>query len=252
MNRSAEFKLKTQIHFFTCGPNPLPYICNCVPLCQILQTTGNWYKAELHGLEGYVPKNFINIDLPSWYQEDCSRSDAEEKLMQQPVGAFLIRGSRNVAQGDFSISVRHAADVQHFKVLQDSRGQYYLWLEKFPSLQQLVEYYKNTSISKQGPVLLQEMGQQQRGGSDSLLPLPAPLPATPLSVCPPTPAPRQHKASSKLQVRALYSFHAEEKDELEFNAGDVIKVLESSDQAWWKGMLRGKTGLFPSNYTQPI
>uniref|UniRef100_A0A8C9Z6L6 Osteoclast-stimulating factor 1 n=1 Tax=Sander lucioperca TaxID=283035 RepID=A0A8C9Z6L6_SANLU len=188
---------------------------------KILQTTGNWYKAELHGLEGYVPKNFINIDLPSWYQEDCSRSDAEEKLMQQPVGAFLIRGSRNVAQGDFSISVRHAADVQHFKVLQDSRGQYYLWLEKFPSLQQLVEYYKNTSISKQGPVLLQEMGQQ-------------------------------HKASSKLQVRALYSFHAEEKDELEFNAGDVIKVLESSDQAWWKGMLRGKTGLFPSNYTQPI
>uniref|UniRef100_A0A8D0D535 Osteoclast-stimulating factor 1 n=1 Tax=Sander lucioperca TaxID=283035 RepID=A0A8D0D535_SANLU len=287
LNFFSEFKLKTQIHFFTCGPNPLPYICNCVPLCQILQTTGNWYKAELHGLEGYVPKNFINIDLPSWYQEDCSRSDAEEKLMQQPVGAFLIRGSRNVAQGDFSISVRHAADVQHFKVLQDSRGQYYLWLEKFPSLQQLVEYYKNTSISKQGPVLLQEMGQQsmnrmfykkvdinyfvsqqQRGGSDSLLPLPAPLPATPLSVCPPTPAPRQfvhlsvshpvcpllaqHKASSKLQVRALYSFHAEEKDELEFNAGDVIKVLESSDQAWWKGMLRGKTGLFPSNYTQPI
>lgn len=35
------------------------------------------------------------------------------------------------------------------------------------------------------------VSQQQRGGSDSLLPLPAPLPATPLSVCPPTPAPRQ-------------------------------------------------------------
>ncbi|TDH15683.1 hypothetical protein EPR50_G00011910 [Perca flavescens] len=214
----------------------------------ILQTTGNWYKAELHGLEGCVPKNFINIDLPSWYQEDCSRSDAEKKLMQQPVGAFLIRGSQKVARGDFSISVRHAADVEHFKVLRDSRGQYFLWSEKFPSLQQLVEYYKNTSISKQGPVFLQEMGQQQRGGSDSLPPLPAP----PLSDCPPTPAPRQHKVSSKLQVRALYSFHAEEKDELQFNAGDVIKVLERSDQAWWKGQLRGKTGLFPSSYTQPI
>uniref|UniRef100_A0A8C9Z4R7 Osteoclast-stimulating factor 1 n=1 Tax=Sander lucioperca TaxID=283035 RepID=A0A8C9Z4R7_SANLU len=208
---------------------------------KILQTTGNWYKAELHGLEGYVPKNFINIDLPSWARDDTKKACKAK----QSILCIVLH-------------CRHAADVQHFKVLQDSRGQYYLWLEKFPSLQQLVEYYKNTSISKQGPVLLQEMGQQQRGGSDSLLPLPAPLPATPLSVCPPTPAPRQvfnsrpTVSSSKLQVRALYSFHAEEKDELEFNAGDVIKVLESSDQAWWKGMLRGKTGLFPSNYTQPI
>ncbi|XP_044044871.1 GRB2-related adapter protein 2b isoform X2 [Siniperca chuatsi] len=210
---------------------------------KILQTTGNWYKAELNEVEGFVPKNYINIHLPSWYQEDSSRSDAQEKLMSQPIGAFLIRGSRNAAPGDFSISVRHAADVQHFKVMRDSRGQYYLWSEKFPSLNQLVEYYKNNSISKQSQIFLQEMQQQPR---ENVL-----LPAHPLP-CPPTPAPRQHKASSTLQVRALYSFHAEETDELEFNAGDIIKVLECSDQAWWKGQLRGKTGLFPSNYTKPI
>ncbi|XP_032396238.1 GRB2-related adaptor protein 2 [Etheostoma spectabile] len=215
---------------------------------KILQTTGNWYKAELHGSDGFVPKNFINIHLPSWYQEDYSRSDAEEKLMLQPVGAFIIRGSRNVTQSDFSISVRHAAGVQHFKVLRDSRGQYFLWSKKFSSLNQLVEYYKNTSISKEDPVLLNEMGQQQRRRSDSL----PPLPPSPISECPPTPAPRQHTASSNVQVRALYSFHAKEKDELEFNAGDIIEVLESSEQAWWKGLLRGKTGLFPSNYTRPI
>ncbi|TKS68584.1 SH3 domain-containing YSC84-like protein 1 [Collichthys lucidus] len=62
----------------------------------------------------------------------------------------------------------------------------------------------------------------------------------------------QHKTSSPLQVRALYSFHAEERDELEFNAGDIIEVLESSDKDWWKGKLRGKTGLFPCNYIKPI
>ncbi|XP_042341608.1 GRB2-related adapter protein 2b [Plectropomus leopardus] len=215
---------------------------------QILQTTGNWYKGELNGFEGFVPKNFINIHLPSWYQEDLSRSDAQEKLMQQPVGAFIIRGSTTASQRDFSISVRHEADVQHFKVLRDSRGQYYLWSEKFPSLNQLVEYYKNTSISKQSQIFLQETQQQQRGGPDNLPLLPTPR----LSNCPPRPAPRQHRASTKLQVRALYSFQAEEKDELEFNAGDIINVLECSDQAWWRGELRGKTGLFPSSYTKPI
>ncbi|XP_074487013.1 GRB2-related adapter protein 2b isoform X2 [Sebastes fasciatus] len=213
---------------------------------KILQTSGNWYKAELNGCEGFVPKNFITIHLPSWYEEDSSRSDAQEKLLQQPTGAFIIRGSQNSAQGRFAISVRQAADVQHFKVLRDSRGQYYLWSEKFPSLNQMVEYYKNNSISRHSPVFLQEMKQQHVGdllmGPNRRRPLPAP----PLSSSPPTPEPRTR------QVRALYCFNAEETDELQFNAGDVITVLESSDEAWWRGQLRGKTGLFPSNFTKPI
>uniref|UniRef100_A0A3B4UEM3 Osteoclast-stimulating factor 1 n=1 Tax=Seriola dumerili TaxID=41447 RepID=A0A3B4UEM3_SERDU len=146
----------------------------------------------------------------SWYQEDASRSDAEEKLMTQPVGAFLIRGSQSAALGDFSISVRY---VQHFKVLQDGRGQYKLWSEKFPSLNQLVEFYKKNTVSKHTQIFLQETQQQ---------------------------------------VKALYSFHAEDTDELEFSVGDIIEVLECSDQAWWRGQLRGRTGLFPSNYTSPI
>uniref|UniRef100_A0A3P8SHI2 Osteoclast-stimulating factor 1 n=1 Tax=Amphiprion percula TaxID=161767 RepID=A0A3P8SHI2_AMPPE len=183
---------------------------------KILQTSGNWYKAELNRVKGFVPKNFINIHLPSWYQENASRSDAQRSLMSQPVGAFLIRGRQNAVPGDFSISVRY---VQHFKVLQDSRGQYYLWLEKFPSLNQLVEYYKSNSISIKSQIFLSE---------------------------------NDRKTSPTMQVRALYDFQAEETDELEFSAGDIIEVLESSDQAWWKGQLGDKTGLFPSSYTKPI
>uniref|UniRef100_A0A3Q1FYR7 Osteoclast-stimulating factor 1 n=1 Tax=Acanthochromis polyacanthus TaxID=80966 RepID=A0A3Q1FYR7_9TELE len=185
---------------------------------KILQTSGNWYKAELNRVKGFVPKNFINIHLPSWYQENASRSDAQQSLMSQPVGAFLIRGRQNAGPGEFSISVRY---VQHFKVLQDSRGQYYLWSEKFPSLNQLVEYYKSNSISIKRQIFLQETQTK-------------------------------FKASPTMQVRALYDFQAEETDELEFNAGDIIEVLESSDQAWWKDQLGDKTGLFPFSYTKPI
>ncbi|XP_040893085.1 GRB2-related adapter protein 2b isoform X2 [Toxotes jaculatrix] len=218
---------------------------------KILQTTGNWYRAESSGAEGFVPKNFISIHLPSWYQEEASRSEAQTRLMSQPMGAFVIRGSQKGAPGDFSISVRQETDVQHFKVLRDRRGLYFLWSEKFPSLNQMVEYYKRNSVSKETQIFLQET-QEQRGSSDSLPALPASLLTPPLFNRPPTPAPRQHKSPSTLQVRALYRFHAEEADELEFNVGDIITVLECHDQAWWRGQLRGKTGLFPSSYTTPI
>ncbi|XP_033972652.1 GRB2-related adapter protein-like [Trematomus bernacchii] len=214
----------------------------------VVQTSGNWFKAELNGFVGSVAKNFLNIHLPSWYQEDCSRVDAEEQLVKKPVGAFVIRGSRKTDHGDFSISVRLEAAVQHFKVMRDSRGQYYLWSERFSSLNQLVEYYQHTSISKKTKVFLLETGPQQGRGSEDVRPSQRPLPPPPSSSdCPPASAP-----VAQQQVRALYSFEAEESDELQFNTGDVISVLESSDPTWWRGALRGKSGLFPSNHTTPL
>ncbi|XP_030002519.1 GRB2-related adaptor protein 2-like [Sphaeramia orbicularis] len=213
---------------------------------KILQTSGNWYKAELNGVEGFVPKNFINIDFPSWYQEDASRSDAKKLLISQPTGTFIIRRSRDEDAGSFSISVRNAKDVQHLKVLRDTRGQYYLWTEKFPSVNQLVEFYKKNSVSKQDTIFLQETQQQQRRRPDRSPSLPPPTPPNPSAIDPrrPPPPPRP--------VIAIYNFQAKEKDELEFHAGDIIAVLDSSDQVWWKGQLRGKTGLFPCNYTKPM
>lgn len=58
--------------------------------------------------------------------------------------------------------------------------------------------------------------------------------------------------ASSMQVKALYNFTAEEDDELGFSAGDVIEVLDCSDESWWKGRLRGKSGLFPANYTTQL
>lgn len=59
-------------------------------------------------------------------------------------------------------------------------------------------------------------------------------------------------SAAPLQVRALYSFRAEEPDELDFSAGDVIQVVDRSDREWWKGQLRGRTGLFPCNHTKAV
>eukprot|EP00063_Salmo_salar_P064489 XP_014039324.1 PREDICTED: GRB2-related adapter protein-like [Salmo salar] len=354
---------------------------------KILGTNDDWLMAERHGKKGFIPRNYIDIHLPSWYQESASRGEAQESLMAQPIGSFLIRGSQS-SPGDFSISVRHETDVQHFKVMADTRGQYYLWSEKFSSFNELVNYYMKNSVSKHSRICLLDTETQERGFGQTRtsapsshpqlhqplprapqphLPLPsipqphqsrAPqphlplpsipqphqplpsipqpyqtLPRTPDPIPPPQergfgqtrtsapsshlqlhqplprapqphlplpsiPQPHQSRAPQPhlplpsipqphqplpsipqpyqtlprtpdpipppqraavttgggglMQVRAQYDFSAEEKDELSFKAGDIIEVLECSDMSWWKGRLRGQTGVFPSNYTNPV
>lgn len=217
----------------------------------IIGTTDDWYKAEINGMQGFVPRNYIDLYLPSWYQEAASRGESQEKLMTQTLGSFLIRGSQS-SPGDFSISVRHERDVQHFKVMRDSQRQYYLWTDKFSSLNKLVDFYKVNSVSKNSRIYLSE----QDGAQDHMETRPQystqPVATSHHPPAPTPPPPHLPVAPSVERVRALYNFCAVDKDELDFSAGDVIEILERSDQWWWRGKLHGRTGLFPSNYTAPV
>uniref|UniRef100_A0A673VM20 GRB2 related adaptor protein n=1 Tax=Suricata suricatta TaxID=37032 RepID=A0A673VM20_SURSU len=116
----------------------------------------NWYKAELRGAEGFIPKNYIRIKPHPWYSGRISRQLAEEILMQRNhLGAFLIRESES-SPGEFSVSVNYGDQVQHFKVLREASGKYYLWEEKFNSLNELVDFYRTTTIAKQRQVFLRD------------------------------------------------------------------------------------------------
>ena len=50
------------------------------------------------------------------------------------------------------------------------------------------------------------------------------------------------------RVRALHSFEATEQGELTFEKGDIIKVVDRNYKDWWRGQLKGRTGIFPVNY----
>ena len=54
------------------------------------------------------------------------------------------------------------------------------------------------------------------------------------------------------QVITLYKYQKQNADELSFEKGCVINVINKLDSDWWTGELNGQTGLFPSNYVAPL
>ncbi|XP_028841480.1 GRB2-related adapter protein-like [Denticeps clupeoides] len=179
----------------------------------------NWYTAELLNRKGYVPKNYINVRPHIWFAGRISRQVAEGRLRHRECGAFLVRESES-APGEFSMSVSYGDHVQHFKILQDVGSQYFVWDEVFTSLNQLVDFYRGSSIAKERTVYLKDPENSHRQ--------------------------RPHYA------QALYDFNPQHSSQLGFVRGDVIDLLDCSDSQRWKGRCHGRMGFFPPEYVQPI
>ena len=79
-----------------------------------------------------------------------------------------------------------------------------------------------------------------------------PSAAAAVETAPPQPAPSGTTAATVSRVRALYDFQPSEQGELAFRKGDIIAVLESVYKDWWRGSLRGQTGIFPLNYVEKL
>ncbi|NXP26698.1 GRAP protein, partial [Scytalopus superciliaris] len=158
---------------------------------------------------------------PRWYAGRISRQLAEKELLKRNYpGAFLIRDSES-APGEFSISVNYGKHVQHFKVLRERNGKYFLWEEKFNSLNELVDFYRTTTIAKEQQIFLRDEDQPQEVGRPQF-------------------------------VQAQFDFSACEGSQLPFVRGDIIEVLDCPDPNWWQGKIYGRVGFFPRNYVHPI
>ncbi|NXL61696.1 GRAP protein, partial [Chordeiles acutipennis] len=161
-----------------------------------------------------------------WYVGRISRQLAEEQLLKRKhLGAFLIRDSES-APGEFSISVNYGQHVQHFKVLRERNGKYYLWEEKFNSLNELVDFYRTTTIAKKQQIFLRDEDQTQEVPSGDV---------------------RRPKF-----VQAQFDFSGHDGSQLPFLRGDIIEVLDCPDPNWWQGKIYGRVGLFPRNYVHPL
>ncbi|ODO04779.1 hypothetical protein I350_05389 [Cryptococcus amylolentus CBS 6273] len=66
------------------------------------------------------------------------------------------------------------------------------------------------------------------------------------------PTPPQIDINTATRVRAIYPFTGAEVGELDFDRGDVIKVLDRGFKEWWRGACNGKIGIFPVTYVEGL
>ncbi|EEB13134.1 myosin Ie, putative [Pediculus humanus corporis] len=54
------------------------------------------------------------------------------------------------------------------------------------------------------------------------------------------------------RCKAVYDYVAQDLDELSLTYGDIITIVKEHEGGWWQGRLKGKEGLFPSNYVEKM
>lgn len=59
------------------------------------------------------------------------------------------------------VHFRYNNAVQHFKVLRDGSGKYFLWVVKFNSLNELVEYHRTSSVSRTQNIMLRDLNNDK-------------------------------------------------------------------------------------------
>ncbi|KAM7009020.1 GRB2-related adapter protein-like [Tautogolabrus adspersus] len=221
-----------------------------------------WFTAEIQGKRGYVPENYISLLPYPWFAGRVSRLDAEKRLRWQDTGVFLVRESES-APGEFSVSVSYGDRVEHFRVLEGG-GQYCIWDESFCSLNRLVDFYRTHSIAVEKVVLLRDPPVSPRllshPGSN---PYPNPyksssqesIPSARLSSHPSHPERERQLEPVMAKPRlahALCDYTPPHTAHLHFLRGDIIDLLDCSSHLSWRGRCRGRVGIFPPEYVQPL
>ncbi|KAG7694531.1 hypothetical protein KL930_003849 [Ogataea haglerorum] len=83
------------------------------------------------------------------------------------------------------------------------------------------------------------------GAADKAEPVAPPAAPPTYTQSSPSPSPAEY-------AEALYDYKPQQPEDVELKAGDKITVIDKLSTSWWKGTVRGKTGMFPANYVRLV
>ncbi|XP_037546233.1 GRB2-related adapter protein [Nematolebias whitei] len=210
-----------------------------------------WFTAEVQGKRGYVPENYLYLLPHPWFAGSVSRLEAEQCLHRHETGVFLVRDSES-APGEFSLSVSYGDRVEHFRVLEGG-GQYFIWDKSFCSLNRLVDFYRTNSIALEKVVRLKDLPSSPRlQAHPGHNPYPNPYRSTSQESIHSTHSNLKPVLEKPRLAHALCDYTPPQTAHLHFRRGDVINLLDCSDSLGWRGRCRGRVGIFPPEYVQPL
>uniref|UniRef100_A0A8C3R9E5 Intersectin-1 n=1 Tax=Cyanoderma ruficeps TaxID=181631 RepID=A0A8C3R9E5_9PASS len=250
----------------------------------VLEQQDMWWFGEVQGQKGWFPKSYVKLISETKRREQGSLGVSQGfsmscvSLFAEYIAMYTYesseQGDLTFQQGDLILVTKKDGDwwtgtlgdksgvfPSNYVRLKDSEAPGAAGktgsLGKKPEIAQVIASYTATGpeqltlapgqlilIRKKNPGGWWEGELQARGKKRQIGWFPANYvkllsPGTsdpcPLTVC---------------QVIGMYDYNAQNDDELAFNKGQIITVLNREDPDWWKGEVNGHVGLFPSNYVK--
>ena len=203
--------------------------------------------------------NFNSADKESWYFGNISRLETQERLQNLKHGTFLVRDSTSCI-GDFVLSVSENSKVSHY-IINNLQSRLKIGDQMFDTMPELLDFYKihyldtttliePVSKRKENPKTLSEMKHfSYPFGSSSSIPAPQRM-SMQDTVDGNNVQPTQ-STSGGLLVRGLFDFKSEDPDDLPFNKGEILEVIEKPEENWWNARnSKGRVGQIPVPYIE--
>ena len=185
----------------------------------------------------------LTLDIEAAFQK--KRGDIKEQAEQLSILNFKTTGGKRPGQGKYgsSSSSKYAAENKSSTSVSRRRST--------DTLESPPPPYSATLSPNLNGADSPQVGRANSTGSQWGTAAKAKGPAPP----PPRPKPsRLSGTPAPPTATALYDYEAQAEGDLSFSAGDVIEVTlkGASENEWWTGKLRGKTGQFPGTLERSL
>uniref|UniRef100_A0A3Q4MR28 Vav 3 guanine nucleotide exchange factor b n=1 Tax=Neolamprologus brichardi TaxID=32507 RepID=A0A3Q4MR28_NEOBR len=220
-----------------CGPPLSIHVGDIIEL-MFADLHSSWWQGKNLATSkiGFFPSDAVR-PCPSclWmlrFAGPMERCQAEVALLDRENSTYLIR-HRSKECTEYAISIKFNDKVKHIKILTKDGGFYIAESRVFKT--DLVEYYQQHSL-KEGfsslDTTLQHPYREQPNGN--------------------VPTAITKVGSGKVVGYAIarYDFCSRDTRELSLQQGDVITIYTKMPNGWWKGVVGGRVGWFPSTYVE--
>ncbi|XP_067947874.1 SH3 domain-containing kinase-binding protein 1-like isoform X6 [Watersipora subatra] len=243
----------------------------------VIKQPGGWWEGSLNGKKGVFPDNFVEDYIePKAPKTGGKVSDLQNRIGAQikmappaskgggkPKRMAVVLFDYKPEQPD-ELELKEDEEVEVVRMPEEGwwegtlRGKTGMFPSNFVKILEPSSAPSGPAGPTPGSYTAQpaaahnanDIGHRALGGR--------PPAEKPKMVPPPTesaaPPPQLPKRNRGVKARVIFSYHAQNEDELNLQEGQVITVTDQNleDPGWWKGELQGKSGVFPDNFVEVI